>query len=97
MLKKLLVSMGVATLLAACATFAGPGDYVVTLRDHAFPESINATFKEYGVAGVKNQGQGKYLVTLSSDPGADAVRKTAENSADIASVQPSPKAAGEKK
>ena len=65
-----------------------PGEYLVTVAGGADEQAVRETFARYGIAAVQGLGNAVFLLTLSADPGLEAMRALQRESPRIQAVQP---------
>ncbi len=65
-----------------------PGQYIVTLLPGADVKVITDVYGQFGIRGVRDLGQGLFLVTLTQDPGPAAMEEMRIKDPQIKAVQP---------
>jgi len=65
-----------------------PGEYLVTLAARADVKAISGLYGRFEVRGIRDLGQGVFLVTLDDDPGPASMEKLRAGNVHIKSVQP---------
>ncbi len=65
-----------------------PGEYLVTVAGGAGEQAVRDAFARYGIAAVQGLGNGMFLLTLSPDPGLEALQALQRESPRIQAVQP---------
>lgn len=65
-----------------------PGEYLVTVAAGAGEEAVRELFARYGIAAVRGLGGGVFLLSLSRDPGPEALQALQRESPRIQALQP---------
>lgn len=65
-----------------------PREYLVTVAGGAGEEAVREAFARYGIAAVRGLGSGVFLLTVSEDPGLEAMQALQRESPRIQAVQP---------
>ena len=64
------------------------GEYLVTVAAGADVKAIADLYGRFGIKGIKDLGNNVFLVTLTEDPGPEAMEKLRGGNAHIKAVQP---------
>lgn len=78
------------TILRAEQPDRVPGEYIVTLKAGAKDrhQDVRKAYSDFGVIHVLPIGENRYVLKLERDPGLSEIKRKAENSPAIESVQP---------
>lgn len=64
-----------------------PGEFIVTARPEVSAEQVRGIYADFGVKGIRDLGDGRFLLRLAHDPGLGAVKRVGEASGSISAVQ----------
>lgn len=65
-----------------------PGEYLITLAAPAEVKAVSDLYGRFGIKGIKNIAPNLFLVTLTEDPGPEAMEKLRMGDARIRAVEP---------
>lgn len=65
-----------------------PGEYLVTIAPSAESKAVSDVFGRFGIKAMKNIAPNRFLVTLSEDPGPEALEKLRTGDTRIEAIQP---------
>lgn len=65
-----------------------PGEYLVTVAPGGEAKAVRDVFGRFGIKAIKNIAPNLFLVTLTEDPGPEAVAKLGRGDTRIKAVEP---------